>query len=56
MRSEHHGSDLKIDEKNEAPTIDKKIDGSKSTNDAAIGDVVNYTLPSTPRRALPVMC
>ena len=39
-----NGSDLKIDEKNEAPTIDKKIDGSKSTNDAAIGDVVNYTV------------
>ena len=38
------GSDLKIDEKNEAPTIDKKINGSKSTNDAAIGDVVNYTV------------
>lgn len=38
------GSNLKIDEKNEAPTIDKKIDGSKSTNDAAIGDVVNYTV------------
>ena len=39
-----NGSDLKIDEKNVAPTIDKKIDGSKSTNDAAIGDVVNYTV------------
>ena len=39
-----NGSDLKIDEKNEAPTIDKKINGSKSTNDAAIGDVVNYTV------------
>lgn len=39
-----NGSDLKIDEKNEAPTIDKKIDSSKSTNDAAIGDVVNYTV------------
>ena len=39
-----NGSDLKIDEKNEAPTINKKIDGSKSTNDAAIGDVVNYTV------------
>ena len=39
-----NGSDLKIDEKNVAPTIDKKIDGSKDTNDAAIGDVVNYTV------------
>ena len=39
-----NGGNLKIDEKNEAPTIDKKIDGSKSTNDAAIGDVVNYTV------------
>ena len=39
-----NGSDLKINEKNEAPTIDKKIDGSKTTNDAAIGDVVNYTV------------
>lgn len=39
-----NGSDLKIDEKNEAPTIDKKIDGNKTTNDAAIGDVVNYTV------------
>ena len=39
-----NGSDLKIDEKNVAPTIDKNIDGSKSTNDAAIGDVVNYTV------------
>ena len=39
-----NGSDLKIDEKNVAPTIDKKIDGRKSTNDAAIGDVVNYTV------------
>ena len=39
-----NGSDLKIDEKNEAPTIDKKIDGDKTTNDAAIGDTVNYTV------------
>ena len=39
-----NGGNLKIDEKNEAPTIDKKIEGSKSTNDAAIGDVVNYTV------------
>lgn len=39
-----NGSDLKINEKNEAPTIDKKIDGNKTTNDAAIGDVVNYTV------------
>ena len=39
-----NGSDLKIDEKNEAPTIDKKIDGNKDANDAAIGDVVTYTV------------
>ena len=39
-----NGSDLKIDEKNVAPTIDKKISGDKTTNDAAIGDVVNYTV------------
>ena len=39
-----NGSSLEIDEKNEAPTIDKKIDGSKTSNDAAIGDVVNYTV------------
>lgn len=39
-----NGSDLTIDEKNEAPTIDKKIDGSNLSNDAAIGDVVNYTV------------
>ena len=39
-----NGSSLEIDEKNVAPTIDKKIDGSKTSNDAAIGDVVNYTV------------
>ena len=39
-----NGSNLEIDEKNEAPTIDKKIDGNKDSNDAAIGDVVNYTV------------
>ena len=39
-----NGSNLKIDEKNEAPTIDKVIDSNKKTNDAAIGDVVNYTV------------
>lgn len=39
-----NGDDLKIDEKNEAPTIDKVIDSNKKTNDAAIGDVVNYTV------------
>ena len=39
-----NGSDLTIDEKNVAPTIDKKISGDKTTNDAAIGDVVNYTV------------
>lgn len=39
-----NGSNLKIDEKNEAPTINKKIDGNKDANDAAIGDVVNYTV------------
>ena len=39
-----NGSNLKINEKNEAPTIDKKIDSNKETNDAAIGDVVNYTV------------
>ena len=39
-----NGDDLTIDEKNVAPTIDKKISGDKTTNDAAIGDVVNYTV------------
>ncbi len=39
-----NGSSLQINEKNEAPTIDKKIDSNKETNDAAIGDVVNYTV------------
>ena len=39
-----NGSNLEIDEKNEAPTINKKIDGTKDANDAAIGDVVNYTV------------
>lgn len=39
-----NGSSLQINEKNKAPTIDKKIDGSKDANDAAIGDVVNYTV------------
>lgn len=39
-----NGSNLKIDEKNEAPTIDKKIDGDKIKNDAAINDIVNYTV------------
>ena len=39
-----NGDDLTIDEKNVAPTIDKKIDGNKDSNDAAIGDVVNYTV------------
>ena len=39
-----NGSNLEIDEKNVAPTIDKKIDGNKDSNDAAIGDVVNYTV------------
>ena len=39
-----NGSDLTINEKNEAPTINKKIDGGKDSNDAAIGDVVNYTV------------
>ena len=39
-----NGSNLEIDEKNEAPTIDKKTDGNKDSNDAAIGDVVNYTV------------
>ena len=40
----NNGDDLTIDEKNVAPTIDKKISGDKTTNDAAIGDVVNYTV------------
>ena len=39
-----NGSSLQINEKNKAPTIDKKIDGNKNANDAAIGDVVNYTV------------
>ena len=39
-----NGSNLEIDEKNVAPTIDKKIDGSKTSNDAAINDTVNYTV------------
>ena len=39
-----NGSSLQINEKNKAPTIDKKIDGNKDSNDAAIGDVVNYTV------------
>ena len=39
-----NGSSLQINEKNKAPTIDKKIDGNKDANDAAIGDVVNYTV------------
>ena len=39
-----NGSDLTINEKNEAPTINKKIDSGKDSNDAAIGDVVNYTV------------
>ena len=39
-----NGGNLKIDEKNEAPTIDKKIDGDKIKNDAAINDIVNYTV------------
>ena len=39
-----NGSSLKIDEKNKAPTIDKKIDGDKIKNDAAINDIVNYTV------------
>ena len=39
-----NGDNLTIDEKNVAPTIDKKISGDKTTNDAAIGDVVNYTV------------
>ena len=39
-----NGDDLTIDEKNVAPTIDKKIDGDKIKNDAAINDIVNYTV------------
>ena len=39
-----NGSSLEIDEKNVAPTIDKKIDGNKTSNDAAINDTVNYTV------------
>lgn len=45
MHSEHQRQRPKIRRKElVAPSIDKKIDGSKSTNDAAIGDVVNYTV------------
>lgn len=33
-----------IEEKNAIPTINKTIDTDKTTNDAAIGDTVNYTV------------